>query len=147
MRHIKILAARIITLVVLTSFTNTGLAEQAEHVNVPVIPFKTLSAGDSVLNDVYVKLYLARFRRAKLAIEREKQELITMVKWRDRAEALYRSHAVSAEELEDKRKLVEIAAIRVQEAEASAEEAETFVDIAVSRISIGLEMPICAEIR
>jgi hypothetical protein len=54
---------------------------------------------------------------------------------------------MSAEELEDRRRDVEVAAIRVEEAEAGAQEAETFVDIAVSRISIGLEMPICAELR
>jgi len=104
-------------------------------------------SNDSVLNDVYVQLYLARQRRAKLAVERTKQELVVATKKRDRAEALHRANAISAEELEEKRAGVEVAAIRVQETEASADEATTFVDIAVSRISIGLEMPICAEIR
>jgi len=117
------------------------------RVDMPLVRYSELEANDSILNDVYVKLYLARLRRAKLVIEREKQELGVVIKRRDRAEVLYRKQAMSAEELEEKRKQVEVAAIRIQEAEAEAEEAETFVDIAVSRISIGLEMPICAEIR
>jgi hypothetical protein len=124
-----------------------ALADTAARTEMPVIHYNQLQPTDSVLNDVYVKLYLARLRGAKLAIEREKQELAVAMKRRDRAESLYHTNAVPAEQLEEERKLVEVASIRVQEAEASAEEAETFVDIAVSRISIGLEMPICAEIR
>lgn len=123
------------------------IADVFAQERVPQIRLSDIDDNSSILNDVYVKLYLARLRRARLGIERQKQELSTSMKKRDRAETLYTKQALSAEELEERRKEVEVASIAVQEAEAYAEEAQTFVDIAVSRISIGLEMPICAEIR
>jgi phage gp46-like protein len=103
--------------------------------------------NDSILEDVYVRLYLSRLRRAKLIIEREKQNLSVSIKQRERAESLYLQNAMSAQEMEGIRRDVEVNAIRVEEAQAMADEAQAFVDIAVSRISIGLEMPICAELR
>lgn len=145
MRYPKTLLAALATSVLLTEVAVAQALPR--RVDMPLVRFTELEANDSILNDVYVKLYLARLRRAKLVIEREKQELTVAIKKRDRAEVLYRRDALAAEELEEMRKNVEVAAIRIQEAQASAEESETFVDIAVSRISIGLEMPICAEIR
>lgn len=131
-------------------FTGANAFAQSQpqaRVDMPLVRHTSLNSNSSILNDVYVKLYLARLRRATLVIERIKQELLLSIKKRDRAEILYSRNATSADDLEERRRDAEIFTIRVQEAEADAEEAETFVDIAVSRISIGLEMPICAEIR
>jgi len=115
--------------------------------NPPQVRLKDTGNGEAILTDPYVRLYLARLQRAKIAVEKTKQELGLSVKRRERLELLFDRNAVSAEELEIARRDVEVHSLSVQEAEASAEEAEIFVDIALSRISIGLEMPICAEIR
>ncbi len=135
---------KLIKLLVIAMFAMSGLA-QAE--NPPTPRLSELSPNDSILKDVYVRLYLTRLQLAKLTVERTKAELQVSYKIRDRREILYKKQAVTAEELELARRDVEIAAIAVQQAEINAAEAEIFVDLAISRVSLGLEMPICAQIQ
>lgn len=109
--------------------------------------FQELDSNDPILNDIYVRLYLARLSKAKFVVASQNQELGNLTKHRDRLETLFVKKNVSAQEVDDSRKAVEVAYLRMQEALAAQKEAETFVDIAISRISVGLEMPICAEMR
>lgn len=109
--------------------------------------YEDLPADDSLLNDVYVRLYMTRYKKSKLQIEIAKVQLSEAIRRRDRMEPLYQSHAVSAEELDTVRKEVDVAALAVQGRENEAEESKTFLDIAVTRISLGLEMPICAQLQ
>jgi hypothetical protein len=110
-------------------------------------PSTTVPMPESILEDIYVKIYLARLRTSQVRVERIKQELLLTTRRRDRAEYLYRNNAISAQEVEIIRTEVEVDALRVREAEAISEEDQTFVDVAISRISLGQEMPICAELR
>jgi hypothetical protein len=131
-----------------------GLAGSAAASDNPPMPaggvtvrLSEVGPGSSLLQDPYVRLYLARLQKAKLEIESSKQRLLVALKQRERLEMLYARNAVSAQELEEIRRDAELAQISVQQAQVEAVEAEVFVDIALSRISLGLEMPICAEIR
>jgi hypothetical protein len=147
MTSIRNFGAKIILGASLCTATIAAADESNPRPNLPQVRLKDTGSGEAILNDPYVKLYLARLQRAKIVIEKAKQELALSVKHRSRAEVLHEKNALSSEELEIARRDVEVHSLSVQEAEASADEAEIFVDIALSRISIGLEMPICAEIR
>jgi len=130
-------------------FSAVARADETPRVPVgtPVVSLNDVGPESSLLQDPYVRLYLARLQSARLDIERAKQNLSVALKTRDRYERLFVSNAVSAQELEDGRRDAEVANINLQAAKVAAEEAAVFVDIALSRISIGLEMPICAQIR
>jgi len=143
----RILGARIVLIATIFASANAIASDSNPRPNLPQVRLKDTGSGEAILNDPYVKLYLARLQRAKIVVEKAKQELALSLKHRGRAEVLHEKRALSSEELEIARRDVEVHALSVQEAEASADEAEIFVDIALSRISIGLEMPICAEIR
>lgn len=128
-----------------TSFADT--TRPTAPANGPQRRFDDVRPGDDLLNDVYVRLYLARFQRQKTEIESAKVILAESQRRREREEYLLNQSASSPQEVDIVRREVDANALRVQVAEAQAEEAKSFLDIAVTRISLGLEMPICAELR
>ena len=109
--------------------------------------FTDLREEDPIINDVYVRLYRTRLAREKSTLVGLRSVLQNRLQVRQRTERLYYSNAVSAEETEKARADVEVAAAAVQEAQDMIAEAEVMLDIAVDRISLGLDMPICAQLR
>ncbi len=105
--------------------------------------FETLSDSDPLRTDSLIRMYAQRVEQAK-ARRGQKEETLKVLKIdRWRTETLYKANAVSAEELDMIRQEVEIAALQTQDLEFAIKEAEALLDIAVDRISIGLDMPIC----
>ncbi len=105
------------------------------------------ATSDPIFDDVYVRLYLQRVQRAKVQTEMQRERLKLKRLQRDRRETLYKKNAVSAQELDQARGAVEAAALAVVEYEALTSAQEAMLDIAVDRVSLGLGMPICVELR
>ncbi len=107
--------------------------------------FSGLSPNDPVRNDVYVRLYQARW-------EAHKSQAVLVKAVSSEAAAslvnvmqLHDHNATSDEDLDVARQVATDAALAVEREAAMVEEAEIMLDIAVSRISLGVPMPICAE--
>jgi len=101
----------------------------------------------SIQEDIYVKLYRFRLERRKAIAAQQEQELSLAIKKRERREILYTRNAASAEELEDSRRDTEVAALKLGEFQAQVREAEALLQIAIDRVNLGLEVPICAEFQ
>ena len=109
--------------------------------------YTRLSPSDPIFEDLYVQLYLARVEQQRLEIEKHRQDLGVNVANRERMERLYVRDAVSASELESARRDAEVSALNVSQSQARLRESEALLNIAIDRVSIGLEMPICATLQ
>ncbi len=137
----------IFSLVTFSFIDSIGFAGDVPKTPTPKIAFSSLNSGDSLFNDLYVQLYLARYQRRQFEVGVQKQDLQRALSHRQRMESLYQVSSVATEELETARRNADVAALRVREAESSMREAEVLLNIAVNSISLGLEMPICAELQ
>lgn len=101
---------------------------------------------NSVADDVYVKLYLARLVRSRLEVNEQKQRNAFFSKRFERMKKLINQRAVSLEEYEEAESQLNAGLMREEQLKARVTEMRTMFDITIDRISVGLDMPICAEI-
>lgn len=108
--------------------------------------FENLDETDPILDDIYVKLYHARMMKVKAKIGSKKATLSMLESRVDRSRRLLPSGAVSAEEHELRVQDLEVTRYAIDQLESELKEAESMLNIAIDRISLGLSMPICPDI-
>ena len=94
-------------------------------------------------SNVYVRLYQTRLEYALGEVSKRTQELKYELIQLKRYEHLYQRKASSAAEFETAQRSAKVAELTLQNAKVQADEAKVMLDIAIERVALGLEMPIC----
>lgn len=103
--------------------------------------------ADTIEDDLYVGLYAARRDRQQAKLAQQKAELELAQLEFSRTAILLQKNAASKSEYDIANRNLKLAQAIVLEIEAGVKEAQVLYQIAKDRVSAGLDMPICAELR
>lgn len=101
---------------------------------------------NSIADDVYVQLYLTRLVRSKMGVIEQEAAVQYALNNLKRMKLLYERNAVSKDELEMGQRDYDAQSAKLDQIKARVEEMRAMFNIAVDRVSVGLDMPICSEI-
>jgi multidrug resistance efflux pump len=102
---------------------------------------------DPVESNVYVQLYKARSERYTVRIESAMNSVNVATANVARVNYLQSVGAVCSEEADEYRMESELRQTELKAATARADESKMMLEVAIVRISAGLDMPICADVR
>ncbi|MDA9951597.1 hypothetical protein N9D31_03375 [Oligoflexaceae bacterium] len=101
----------------------------------------------AVADDVYVELYLARIVKARMDLKQEQASLKLYQTSADRQRRLVEQRATSRQEYDEALSRLQNSKARILALKSIIAEKRAMFNIAIDRVTIGLDMPICADVQ